>query len=88
VAACTLMERPPTTSAARMSVNCASMVTMLCTCACARQTRTPWSLRAFPNPPHASRGGSHLTWQQPALCLSWQAWTISAHADSAQGEKP
>ena len=32
VAACTLRERPPTMSAARMSVNCASFVTMLCTC--------------------------------------------------------
>ena len=32
VAACTLMERPPTTSAARTSVNCARLLIMLCTC--------------------------------------------------------
>ena len=33
VAACTFSERPPTTSATRMSVYCARFVIMLCTCA-------------------------------------------------------
>ena len=33
VADCTWRERPPTTSAILMSVNCAKLVIMLCTCA-------------------------------------------------------
>ena len=32
VAACTFSDKPPTTSAVRMSVNCASFVIMECTC--------------------------------------------------------
>ena len=65
VAAWTCSERPPTTSAARTSVNCASFWTMLCTCrsaAACELVPTGWINRVQAIRPRAM---AHLDCQLP-----------------------